>query len=119
MCVGVCVCVALHCRPSPCFCLPGGQATNALILHVLAYPGQVINGRQITSLSHYVNKLQSRGACSPAIVAHLHTLRELGNNARHVNTPDFRAADKPRVAHAVYAVATFVADRALAGHGWR
>lgn len=42
----------------------------------------------------------------------MHTLRKLGNNARHANTPLFTARNKAEVADAVYAIA-LVVERTL------
>ena len=67
-------------------------------------------------LSAHINALKHGGVGLDAgIIEHLHTLRRLGNRARHPDTPPFTAPDKPRVAAAVFAVAAHV-DAALHGH---
>ena len=61
-----------------------------------------------TTLAAHIMSLRRRGDIDDASTDQLHVLRKLGNNARHVNTPAFTPADKPRVAHAAYTIAALV-----------
>lgn len=63
-----------------------------------------------TTLDGHIKQLASSDAITRSLETHLHTLRKLGNNTRHANTDPFTAADKPKVAHAVFAVATTMAS---------
>ena len=63
--------------------------------------------KKVTALYDYIAKLNADGTIDTDLTAHLHTARVLGNNARHALTPPFTAADKPRMANSVFALARF------------
>jgi hypothetical protein len=84
--------------------------------HFAVMPGCVKPSRQILKrdgrpgdLHDYIKQLEHSGVVDRAGTKCLDTLRRLGNNARHKETSPFTAADKPRVADAVYAVAELTA----------
>eukprot|EP00037_Helgoeca_nana_P037875 m.18159 g.18159 ORF g.18159 m.18159 type:complete len:545 (+) comp9546_c0_seq1:428-2062(+) len=95
--------------------LKGAQIAELLAVSSKSFIGHSMSDR--TSLNDYIKELQKRGDIDRTLSKHLHTLRVLGNNARHEYTPPFTAPDKPKVADAVYAVAKFMERKLLPAAG--